>query len=179
MQQNHLALTLSLLLAPILGYFVFIFLLFLFIYYFHCVWHLLLASFTALITFRYYFISLKLPWYHTVTLRLLSSFYLTLSHRHLSLSKLQRHYSMIETRRIKNIVIFLQIVSSYFLYVKKLGIIAPLWRQLWWGHKCESRFLAWSHINLEYVANFMLGTFKLHWFFHVLMISEKISLKIR
>ena len=41
-------------------------------------WHYLSASFTVLITFRYYFISLQHPWYHTFTFHLLFSFYLTL-----------------------------------------------------------------------------------------------------
>ena len=83
-QQNHLAFTLSLNLAPLLYFFLSLFFFsfffsFSFIYYFHYVWYSFSASFTVLMTFFYYFISLQHSWYHTFTFRLLFSFYLTLT----------------------------------------------------------------------------------------------------
>ena len=55
----------------------------LFVFLFHCylhyVWHQLSTSFTVLMTFHYYFISLQHPWSHTFNFHLLFSFYLTLS----------------------------------------------------------------------------------------------------
>ena len=77
-QQNHFALTHSPIASVPLVIFclcllVCLFLHFSFVCYFHYLWHWLLAYFTVLITFRYYFILLQCTLYHTFVFHLLFS----------------------------------------------------------------------------------------------------------